>query len=81
MNIELMLKEMNKELLNLCHEHHLLQKDSEYTLEIQAADMQGNGLVSMGKAVITVTDSNDHAPTFEKTSVRQLMKLYGLWGF
>ncbi|KAI4883910.1 hypothetical protein NFI96_021125 [Prochilodus magdalenae] len=44
------------------------EKDSEYTLEIQAADMQGNGLVSMGKAVITVTDSNDHAPTFEKTS-------------
>ncbi|KAI4898649.1 hypothetical protein NFI96_026010, partial [Prochilodus magdalenae] len=44
------------------------EKDSEYTLEIQAADMQGNGLVSMGKANITVTDSNDHAPTFEKTS-------------
>ncbi|KAI4889933.1 hypothetical protein NFI96_025503 [Prochilodus magdalenae] len=44
------------------------EKDSEYTLEIQAADMQGNGLVSMGKAVITVTDSNDHAPTFEKNS-------------
>ncbi|KAI4888142.1 hypothetical protein NFI96_028505 [Prochilodus magdalenae] len=30
--------------------------------------MQGNGLVSMGKAIITVTDSNDHAPTFEKNS-------------
>ncbi|KAI4905709.1 hypothetical protein NFI96_032136 [Prochilodus magdalenae] len=43
-------------------------KDSEYTLEIQAADDQGNGQISTGKAVITVTDSNDHAPTFEKNS-------------
>ncbi|KAI4889932.1 hypothetical protein NFI96_025502 [Prochilodus magdalenae] len=44
------------------------EKDSEYTLEIQAADEQGNGLVCTGKAIITVTDSNDHAPLFEKNS-------------
>ncbi|XP_026802549.3 EP-cadherin isoform X3 [Pangasianodon hypophthalmus] len=31
------------------------KKYPEYTLEIQAADMQGNGLQSRGKAVITVT--------------------------
>ncbi|MCJ8747438.1 hypothetical protein PDJAM_G00153380 [Pangasius djambal] len=31
----------------------------EYTLEIQAADLQGNGMSVTGKAVITVTDSSD----------------------
>lgn len=36
-------------------EHYFFQKYPEYTLEIQAADMQGNGLQSRGKAVITVT--------------------------
>ncbi|XP_076829861.1 cadherin-1-like isoform X2 [Brachyhypopomus gauderio] len=44
------------------------EKYPEYTLEIQVADLQGKGLTGKGKAIITVTDSNDHAPQFEKTS-------------
>uniref|UniRef100_A0A4W4GZ39 Cadherin-1 n=1 Tax=Electrophorus electricus TaxID=8005 RepID=A0A4W4GZ39_ELEEL len=44
------------------------EKYPEYTLEIQAADVQGNGYAVKGNAVITITDSNDNAPQFEKTS-------------
>lgn len=35
--------------------------------------MQGDGRRATGKVVIAVTDSNDNAPEFEKTLVRQLM--------
>ncbi|KAL6461400.1 hypothetical protein MHYP_G00295440 [Metynnis hypsauchen] len=44
------------------------EKNPQYTLMIAAGDMQGNGTVVTGTAVITVTDSNDNAPQFEKTS-------------
>ncbi|XP_029551595.1 B-cadherin isoform X1 [Salmo trutta] len=40
----------------------------KYTLEIQAADLEGNGLTSFGKSIITVADINDIAPEFEKSS-------------
>ncbi|XP_053472842.1 cadherin-1 [Ictalurus furcatus] len=40
------------------------EANPEYTLEIQAADMQGDGRPVIGKAIITVTDSNDNAPQF-----------------
>ncbi|XP_036440312.1 B-cadherin-like [Colossoma macropomum] len=44
------------------------EKYPEYTLKITAADSKGEGRVGTGTAVITVTDSNDNAPQFEKTS-------------
>ncbi|KAF5895564.1 B-cadherin-like isoform X1, partial [Clarias magur] len=40
----------------------------EYTLEIQVADQKGEGRMSKGKAIITVTDSNDSPPKFVQTS-------------
>ncbi|KAL6461404.1 hypothetical protein MHYP_G00295480 [Metynnis hypsauchen] len=42
------------------------EKYPEYTLKIAAGDMQGEGRVGTGTAVITITDSNDNAPQFEK---------------
>ncbi|XP_062405104.1 cadherin-1-like [Sardina pilchardus] len=35
------------------------EKIAEYTLEIQAADYEGDGLAATSKAIITVTDRND----------------------
>ncbi|KAF6076892.1 cadherin 1 [Phyllostomus discolor] len=36
-----------------------------YTLVVQAADLQGEGLSTTAKAVITVTDINDNPPIFD----------------
>lgn len=47
----------------------IFQNIPKYTLEIQAVDLEGNGLTSFGKSIITVADSNDIAPEFEKSSV------------
>ncbi|KAL7830910.1 hypothetical protein SRHO_G00304120 [Serrasalmus rhombeus] len=44
------------------------EKYPEYILKVAAGDMQGDGCVGTGTAVITVTYSNYNAPQFEKTS-------------
>uniref|UniRef100_A0A674MJM6 Cadherin-1 n=1 Tax=Takifugu rubripes TaxID=31033 RepID=A0A674MJM6_TAKRU len=44
------------------------EKYPKYTLEVQAADMQGDGLTGVAKVILTVTDSNDNAPAFTQSS-------------
>ena len=49
-----------------------LQKVQQYTLIIQATDMEGNptyGLANTATAVITVTDVNDTPPEFTAMTV------------
>ncbi|XP_071368177.1 B-cadherin-like isoform X2 [Centroberyx affinis] len=40
------------------------EKHPKYTLDIQAADARGDGLIGRSKVILTVTDSNDNAPAF-----------------
>nr|XP_056718390.1 cadherin-1-like [Euleptes europaea] len=44
------------------------EKIPNYMLTLQAADMQGEGLATTGKAVITVADTNDNPPIFEPST-------------
>uniref|UniRef100_A0A671VC54 Cadherin-1 n=1 Tax=Sparus aurata TaxID=8175 RepID=A0A671VC54_SPAAU len=44
------------------------EKYPKYTLEVQAADMGGEGLTGKAKIILTVTDSNDNAPAFTQSS-------------
>lgn len=46
-----------------------LQKFPNYSLVIEAADLQGEGLSTTAKAVITVLDINDNPPEFDPTTV------------
>uniref|UniRef100_A0A2I3TI08 Cadherin 1 n=1 Tax=Pan troglodytes TaxID=9598 RepID=A0A2I3TI08_PANTR len=41
-----------------------------YTLVVQAADLQGEGLSTTATAVITVTDTNDNPPIFNPTTYK-----------
>lgn len=47
----------------------LSQKYPKYTLRVRAADQQGRGLYGEATVILTVTDSNDNAPVFVKSSV------------
>lgn len=52
-----------------------LQKVPQYTLIIQATDMEGNptyGLSNTATAVITVTDVNDNPPEFTADTVSSI---------
>uniref|UniRef100_A0A8D0SDD0 Cadherin-1 n=1 Tax=Sus scrofa TaxID=9823 RepID=A0A8D0SDD0_PIG len=44
-----------------------------YTLVVQAADLQGDGLSTTATAMITVTDINDNPPIFNPTSYQGLV--------
>uniref|UniRef100_A0A8C4XAP8 Cadherin-1 n=1 Tax=Erpetoichthys calabaricus TaxID=27687 RepID=A0A8C4XAP8_ERPCA len=44
------------------------EKESEYTLILQVADMNGEGLSNTATASITVLDQNDNAPQFNPTN-------------
>lgn len=45
------------------------QRVREYTLTMQAADLDGQGLTTTALAVIEITDVNDNAPEFEPKTV------------
>ncbi|XP_077165809.1 B-cadherin-like [Paroedura picta] len=45
----------------------------KYTLVLQAADMQGQGLATTGTAVISVSDANDNPPFFNPTTYNEVV--------
>uniref|UniRef100_A0A6Q2Z118 Cadherin-1 n=1 Tax=Esox lucius TaxID=8010 RepID=A0A6Q2Z118_ESOLU len=44
------------------------EKNPKYTLEIQAADLNGDGYTTTSTVIITIADSNDNAPQFTEPS-------------
>ncbi|CAL8254131.1 unnamed protein product [Lota lota] len=40
------------------------EKYPKYTLDVEVADLKGDGLSTKGHVILTVTDSNDNAPAF-----------------
>ncbi|XP_069822186.1 EP-cadherin-like [Dendropsophus ebraccatus] len=49
------------------------EKVPEYILTIQAADMEGKGLETIGKAIIQISDTNDNAPIFDPVKYTALV--------
>lgn len=45
------------------------QRVREYTLTVQAADLDGEGLTTTALAVIEIADVNDNAPEFDPKMV------------
>ncbi|XP_078256956.1 B-cadherin-like [Rhinoraja longicauda] len=45
------------------------EKFDKYTLVVQAADLEGEGMMTSATAIITIVDINDNAPQFVTTSV------------
>ncbi|KAJ0067240.1 hypothetical protein NL108_014381 [Boleophthalmus pectinirostris] len=52
------------------------EKNPKYTLEIEAADMVGEGLTGKTKVILTVTDSNDNAPVYTETQLEEDVVIY-----
>lgn len=55
--------------LTLCLSVCLPQRVREYTLTVQAADLDGEGLTTTALAVIQIADVNDNAPEFDPKTV------------
>lgn len=63
---------MNNRTLLFFFYYCLLQKVSQYTIIVQATDMEGNlnfGLSNTATAIITVTDINDNPPMLTSRTV------------
>lgn len=45
------------------------QKVPEYTLTVQATDMDGDGSTTTAKAIVEILDANDNPPVFEPKKV------------
>ncbi|XP_051884024.1 B-cadherin [Pristis pectinata] len=56
-------------LISVLHSGLDREEVEKYTLIVQAADMEGDGLITTATAIITVTDGNDNAPEFVTSSV------------
>lgn len=58
--------------LTPCFPPHSFQKVQQYTVIVQATDMEGNlnyGLSNTATAIVTVTDVNDNPPEFTASTV------------
>lgn len=52
------------------------QRVPEYTLTIQATDMNGDGSSTTAMAIVEILDANDNAPVFEPQQVMPLPSFF-----